>query len=90
VDPPPTLPAIFEELGAGWVEITEVPVPHFPLMHLVPFEDNILLTRLARPAEKPEIVYTGTTPLTGPWRVVIVGPTRESIAHPAILDDLSK
>jgi alpha-glucosidase len=90
VDPPPTLPLITQELGQGWVEITEIPVAGFPKMHLVNFQDDILLTRLARPAVKPEIAYAGTTPLTGPWRVVVVGPQRGSLAQTAILDNLSK
>jgi alpha-glucosidase len=90
VVPPSTLPLITQELGQGWVEITEIPVPGFPKMHLENFVDDILLTRLARPAVKPEIVYTGTTPLTGPWRVVIVGPQRGSLAQATILDNLSK
>jgi alpha-glucosidase len=90
VAPPPTLPLIIQQLGVGWVEINEVPVAKFPAMHLVNFEDNILLTRLARPSFKPEIVYTGTTPLTGPWRVVIVAPTREILGRSTILNDLSK
>jgi alpha-glucosidase len=90
VEPPATLPLITQELGQGWVEITEIPVSGFPKMHLVNFEDDILLTRLARPAVKPEIAYTGTTPLTGPWRVVIVGPQRGSLAQATILDNLSK
>jgi hypothetical protein len=90
VDPPATLPLIAQELGTGWIEITEVPVPHFPVMHLVPFQDNILLTRLAKPKVEHDIAYTGATPLTGPWRVVIVGPTRESLARSTIVADLSK
>ena len=90
VNPPPTLPLIVQQLGVGWVEIDEVPVPHFPTMHLVSFEDDILLTRLARPTVKPEIAYAGATPLTGPWRVVIVAPTREILGRSTILNDLSK
>jgi alpha-glucosidase len=90
VEPPATLPLITQEFGQGWVEITEIPITGFPKMHLVNFEADILLTRLARPAVKPEIAYTGTTPLTGPWRVVIVGPQRGSLAQATILDNLSK
>jgi hypothetical protein len=90
VDPPTGLPLIAQELGQGWIEITEVPAKNFPPMHLVPFQDNILLTRLAKPKVEHDIAYTGTTPLTGPWRVVIVGPTRESLARATIVDDLSK
>lgn len=90
VSSPPTLPLIVQQLGVGWVEINEVPAAHFPVMHLVNFEDDILLTRLARPTIKPEVAYTGTTPLTGPWRVVIVAPTREILGRSTILNDLSK
>jgi alpha-glucosidase len=90
VKPPPTLPLIFQEPGQGWVEITEIPVPHFPAMHLVNFEDDILLTRLAKSGAPHDIVYTGSTPLTGPWRVIVIGPQRGSLVNTTILNDLSK
>ena len=95
VDLPATLPFIAKQnisgpSGPTWIEITEIPITNFPPMHLVHFEDNILLTRLARGAKNPDIAYTGTTPLTWPWRVIGVGPTRESLAHSAILSDLGK
>jgi len=90
VNPPPTLPLIAQELGQGWIEIAEVPTIGFPPMHLVHFEDNILLSRLAKPKVEHDIAYTGATPLTGPWRVIMVGPTRESLARAGVLDELSK
>jgi alpha-glucosidase len=92
VDPPSTLPLIIQEPGQAWLEITEVPVPRFPVMHLENYQDNILLTRLAKSKLPHDMVYVGTTPLTGPWRVVALGPTRGALATAAnnILTDLSK
>jgi alpha-glucosidase len=87
---PPDLPLITQEPGQCWLEITEIPLRGFPAMHLEHFQDNILLSRLARPKTKPEIVYYGTTPLTGPWRVIAVGPQRGSLANATILGDLSR
>ncbi len=90
VDPPPDLPLIAQVLGQGWVEIGEVPARGFPVMHLAPFQDNILHTRLAKPPVEHEIAYTGATPLTGPWRVVMVGPTRGTLAQAKVLEELTK
>jgi alpha-glucosidase len=90
VDPPATLPFVFEQPAGRWVEITEVPLPNFPRMHLILDDENILLTRLALSKSNPGIVYEGTTPLTCPWRVVIVGHTRESLSRSAIPGDLSR
>jgi alpha-glucosidase len=88
-DPPPTLPFISEQPGSRWIEISEVAIPNFPRMHLVRDDENILLSRLARSRSDPNIVYEGTTPFTCPWRVIMIGSTRESLAHVRIRDTLS-
>ncbi len=67
--PSSTLPFITEQPSPVWLEITEIPIPNFPRMHLILGDDNILHTRLAKR-------YEGTTPLTYPWRVILIAPTR--------------
>lgn len=70
--PSATLPYITQQPGGVWVEITEVPVPNFPAMHLILGDDNVLHTRLAKR-------YEGATPFTCPWRIIMVAPTREGL-----------
>ncbi|MES1257856.1 MAG: glycoside hydrolase family 97 N-terminal domain-containing protein [Acidobacteriota bacterium] len=72
------LPFVTQQPGVGRVAITEVPRPGFPVMHLVN-DQKILLTRLARHAGVPDVVYEGNPPVTCPWRVIVIGPEQESI-----------
>lgn len=79
---PLTLPFVAEEKGVGWVAISEVPVPGLPRMGLAE-EDfagkKILLSRLTRKQVYPDVVYDGKPPLTLPWRVITIAPTRELV-----------
>jgi hypothetical protein len=78
---PVTVPFVTERKGIGWVAITEVPLPGFPKMQLAD-EDlpgKILLTRLTRHIGLPDVVFDGKPPLTGPWRVIVVGPDKEHV-----------
>jgi alpha-glucosidase len=72
-----------------WVEITEAARGRFQPMHLVRFGDGVLISRLARNAGDPTVVFEGKPPLTCPWRVVIVGPTHESLGGADFVNDLS-
>lgn len=49
------------------LEITESKSDDYPPMHLVRSDPLTMLTRLDRP-------FHGTTPLTGPWRIVALRP----------------
>lgn len=62
-----------------WVEIAEAARGNFPAMHLVRFGDGILISRLTPHPDDPTLAFEGKPPLTCPWRVVIVGPSRESL-----------
>ncbi len=88
VDPPPALPFIAEQPGPVWIEITEIPLPNFPPMHLVPFDGNILLSRLTRRVSNPDIAFEGSTPLTYPWRIIAVAATRTNLINSPILSSL--
>ncbi len=87
-DPGPELPFVTGLPGALWLGITEVAKTGVPRMHLIRPEPGVLLTRLARNALKPEIVYAGTTPWTGPWRVISVGASRAAVENPGVLKQL--
>jgi len=68
--PSASLPYIAQQDGL-WLQISEVPLPKFPAMHLALGPDKILRSRLANR-------YEGTTPLTCPWRVISIGQTSDS------------
>jgi hypothetical protein len=68
--PPPTLPFITQQPGGIRLEITEIPDPNFPPMHLILGDDHVLHTRLAHQ-------YDGATPFTCPWRVIRILWTEE-------------
>ena len=78
-----TLPFATQHPAVGWVGITEVPVAGFPSLHLVN-DGKILLTRLARRPGLPDVVYEAKPPVTCPWRVVLIGPDKQSVLNSAI------
>jgi alpha-glucosidase len=73
---------------AGWVGITEVPEPGFPPMHLIQSSESILTARLAKEKSDPDVAWEGASPLTWPWRVVVIGFDRDRLAQSNILRDL--
>lgn len=74
--------------AAGWIGIYESGAPAYPRTRLLPSNPSTLITRLiARPAIPP-VAFEGTTPLTGPWRIVIFAPHRETLAQTGIARDL--
>jgi Glycosyl-hydrolase 97 N-terminal len=61
------LPFVTQQPGIGRVTIAESGAPDYPRSELEPGR-TILVTRLTRPFE-------GTTPLTCPWRTILIEPT---------------
>ncbi len=62
--------------NATAVTIIESKPGSFPAMRLTRLNQTTELTRLAKP-------FAGTTPLTCPWRIIVIGP------HSSILADLN-
>ncbi len=94
-DPPPRLPEssvplpfTVEEPGAAWIEITEVRGGNFPSMHLLPSDDRTLISRLPQHGDTPKLAVEAKTPLVGPWRVLVIAPTRERLNDAKILSSL--
>ena len=63
----------------GWVGITEVGRGGYPRAYLARSEGTVLITRLTAQEGVPKVVFEGATPLTCPWRVVMVGRDRERL-----------
>jgi alpha-glucosidase len=65
--------------GGDWVAIAAGPesassmYPIYPKTYLVHTESG-MKTSLARSKNEPSVAFVGKTPLTWPWRVVLVGP----------------
>jgi hypothetical protein len=76
-------------LAAGWVKITESKPGSYPPMHLTRSDQTTELTRLVRSGDQ-KIAFEGTTPLTCPWRIVAIGPNRDSVLKSAIISDLTR
>jgi len=83
------LPLIAPQAGIGWIAITEVRSGAYPAASLAHLDANTLVTRLAHPANNPDIAMEGTTPLIGPWRVIIFGPDKDRLLQSSILRSLN-
>lgn len=55
----------------GVVRIAEIPEKGYPPMHLTKGDGSVQVLRVA---EGRKIAYQGTTPFTGPWRLIEIGP----------------
>ena len=70
------LPFLVELPGLAWVAITEADIDNYPGMYLVHSAERkngrLLLARLA-PSLEPGLAAQGVTPMSSPWRVVMVG-----------------
>ncbi len=82
------LPFVAQQPGVGWVGITEVGVAGYPRAWLARSGGTVLITRLTPRPSVPGIVFEAATPLTCPWRVVMVGTDREALMRAEILKDL--
>lgn len=82
------LPFTAEVPGAGWVEIAEVPVAGYAAMHLEPYHPSVLLSQLPLNGKEADLAVTAVTPLTGPWRVLLVAADRARLGESTLLSGL--
>ena len=75
------LPFVVEQPGAGWISIGEVPTGKYPRASLGRTEGRVLITRLPQKIEPFSMAMEASAPMTGPWRVLAIGPTREQAAE---------
>ena len=75
-------------LPASWTGIYEAGSPAYPRARLLPSDAATLITRLIARPTIPPVAYEGTTPFTGPWRIVIVAPRQDALRESAIAGDL--
>lgn len=82
------LPFVVEQPGIGWVSITETPAGNYPRMYLSRTDGKIMISRLPPLANESDFVWEGKTPLTCPWRVLVIGATRASVTESKIENEL--
>jgi alpha-glucosidase len=73
----------------GWAVIAEAGRGDFPPMHLTRSTGTVLMSHLARQTNDPNVAFEAATPVTLPWRAVIIGFDRDHIAESMILGDLN-
>jgi alpha-glucosidase len=81
------LPFVVDEPGIGWLAIATPKSSKFPPTYLIRSGDG-MLTNLPRSKADPTVAYTGVTPVTWMWRVLVVGPDREHLMQSEALRDL--
>lgn len=84
------LPFRAERPGVGWVEISELPKPGFPTMSLGKSAETALVSRLSRTSGKLRYLYAGVTPMTGPWRILAVAPSKDQLASASLKAQLAR
>jgi alpha-glucosidase len=68
------LPFLAEEPGVGWVAVTEADIDNYPGMYLKKSNDRFgMHAELSPRVDEPGVAVDGTTPVTSPWRVLMIG-----------------
>lgn len=83
------LPFIAEQPGIGWVSISQEGGSGYPRLFLSRSEGTTLITALPPLPDHPKLALDTTTPLVCPWRVLRIGPSRESVSGAGTLPGLS-
>jgi alpha-glucosidase len=82
------VPLVLRQSDVGWVEIAEVAGKESPRLYLNHPEGTTLISSLPPLSQDPHLALDTTTPLTCPWRVLLIGESRELITGSKILDEL--
>jgi alpha-glucosidase len=83
-------PWIVQEPGVGWIAVNELPKEGFPKARLVTEQPSVMVTRLDRPTPTTPVVMRASTPLIGPWHVVLLAKDSAGVLESPILKDLSR
>jgi alpha-glucosidase len=78
------VPLVLQQAGLGWVEITEVTREGYPRLFLNHPEGTTLISSLPPLPHDSHLALDTTTPLTCPWRVFLIGDSREKITRSRI------
>jgi alpha-glucosidase len=68
------LPYLADEPGVGWVAITEANIDHYAGMYLKKSKERFgVRAELSPHIDAPGVAVDGPSPLTSPWRVLMIG-----------------
>lgn len=84
------VPLILEQAGVGWVEIAEVARKETPRLYLNHPKGTTLISSLPSLPQDPHLALDTATPITCPWRVLLIGESRELVTSSKILDELNR
>lgn len=83
------LPFVVEVPDTGWVAVHEVPTNNYPHLLLTRSDPQTMIATIApRPGEA--VVVKDRTPLTTPWRVLLIAPSRESLPPAEIIGEITR
>lgn len=88
LETPISLPFVAEQRGVGWIAINEVPTPNYGRMSLIRVKGTTLISRLAKNGGTPNLAADGSTPFTGPWRVIVIGSSRSQALESKLIETL--
>ena len=83
------LPFVTEQPGLGWVSVTELREGIYPPMSVSREDRQIMISRLPAGSDELHLAWEGPTPFRGPWRILIIGPTRTSVTESQLASRLS-
>jgi alpha-glucosidase len=75
-------PFVARERGSIWISISQADESSYPRLYLNHTEGTTLETALPALPNNSKLAIDTATPLLCPWRIVAIGPTRESVADP--------
>ncbi len=84
------LPFVVTQPGSGGFEIAEAGDRSFPRAYLAHVEGTSLIARLPHRPHDPNVAFSGTTPLTLPWYVFLLGSDKNRSGQSPILRELNR
>ncbi len=83
------LPFLVNQPGVGWVAVTEADLDDYPGMYLQRIEGRRMKAALAPRVDGSGLVLERKTPLTTPWRVLLIGDTAAELIDSNIVTSLN-
>jgi alpha-glucosidase len=72
-------PFLAEQSGGIWISISQYNQTGYPQLYLNHTEGTTIESALPPLPHDPKLALDTTTPLVCPWRIIAIGPTRESV-----------
>jgi alpha-glucosidase len=83
------LPLLVEQPGVGWAAVTEAALDDYPGMFLARITGRTLKAALAPLPDGGDLVFRGRTPVTTPWRVLLIGDTPAQLIESNLVTSLN-